>query len=363
MKNNKTVLQNLDLINSISKSNLWGSWCDYLRLCYKHKSQYIEDYLDKLDFDNSNFATEEIGWIVFTISKRPTPSWPALDFACTYNDVSVPCCQFVKFTGSTRHNTNSYWKIDFYGSMFRLIDMWFLKKWIFLLFKVRLSEDEEPKVTRFDYRVDLFFKQYQLVPEVNEFCHYLHEQSRIEEHRSWNELTNWLVWSKTNWRYAIRYYNKLLDSDSKEKVFLYQDYFNWLSVHRCEIEFQPNFLRWYTFYDFFDGVIEKKIESILWLNENLFNWTLFYQYEEDIIIQDKDKSKYLRRYSTSSVRLAKNKINPLIQCYKALFTELEENELKKNMAEFLDFVWQDKNKYKIRYDFLKQEFLDLHKIN
>lgn len=70
----------------------------------------------------------------------------------------------------------------------------------------------------------------------------------------------------------------------------------------------------------------------------------------------------MRKYSTSCVRLAKNKINPLIQCYKSLFSELEESELQKNVWEFLDFIWQDKNVYKIRYEKMKQEFLDLHKI-
>ena len=101
-----------------------------------------------------------------------------------------------------------------------------------------------------------------------------------------------------------------------------------------------------SFYDVYDWVIKDKIESILWIWEKLFNGAIFYQYQEDYTIQDKDKSKYLRRYATSSVRLAKNKINPLIQCYKALFYELEEEELQKNMSEFLDFVWQDKYKYK-----------------
>lgn len=363
MKNKKNVLQNLDLINSISRSNMWGSWCDYLRLCFKDESEYIENLLDKLDFDNSNFCTEEIWWIIFTIKKQPTPSWPALNFSCSYNDISIPCCQFVKFTWSTKHNTNSYWKFDFYGSMFRLFEIWFLKKWILILFKVRVSDIEEPKVTRFDYRIDLFFKEKTLIPEIEDFCHYLHEQSRLEKHYSWYELTNWLVWSKTNWRYAIRYYNKLLDTDSKHKIFIYQDYFDWASVHRCEIEFQPNFLRGYTFYDFFNWNIEKHIESVLWLSRDQFIWTLFYKYEEDYIIKDKEKSKYLRKYSTSSVRLAKNNINPLIQCYRALFMELSEKNLKKNVNEFLDFVWQDKYKYNIRYDKLKKEFLDYYSID
>lgn len=357
----KNVLQNLDLIKSIWNSSMWWSGCDYLRLCFKYWSDFVEDKLSYLDIDNSNFCTEEIWWHIFTISKRPTPNWYALNFSVNFNDVVVPCCQFLKFSWSTRHNTNSYWKFDFYWSMFRLVDIWFFQKSIFILLKTLIS-NEDPKVTRFDYRVDLFFKEYVKIPEISEFCYYLHTQSKLENHYVWNELTNWFVWSKKNWRYALRYYDKLLDTDKKTKVFLYQDYFDWISVHRFEIEFQPNFLRWYNFYDFYNWVIEEKIESILWLNNVVFKWTLFYQYEEDYRILDKDKSRYLWKYATSSVRLAKNRINPLIQCYRALFTELEEEELKRNVSEFLDFIHQDKNTYKLRYDLMKKEFLDLHKI-
>lgn len=200
------------------------------------------------------------------------------------------------------------------------------------------------------------------VPEIEDFVKYIHTQSKTQEFRNWGVLTNWLVWTKTNWRYAIRYYDKLLDSDSKEKVFLYQDYFIYNSVHRLEFEFQPNFLIGYHFYDFYDWIIEQRINIILWLWEKLFNGPLFYQYQEDYIIQDKDKSKYLRRYSTMSLKLSKNWINPLIQCYRSLFLELEVDELKKNVSQFLDFIWQDKHNYRLKYDKMNELFISLHNI-
>lgn len=358
---NKSVLTNLNIVKTIHKFDKWWSGCDYLRLCYKNESEFIEDSINFVDSDNSNFFTREIWGEIFTIQKWFCTLGVSLTFSISYNDISTPVAQFVKYNDHNSWLFKSYWKFDFYWSLFRLIDIWYLQKSIILLLKVLISE-EDPIVTRYDYRLDFFSMKKFKIPEIEEFAKYLHTQSNTDEHRVWNELTNRLIWSKTSWKYAIRYYDKLLDTDKKEKVFLYQDYFIYNSVHRLEFEFQANFLKWYKFYDFYDWVIEQRIEIILWLSEKLFNGALYYQYQSDYTIQDKDKARYLKRYSTSSVRLAKNWINPLIQCYKSLFYELQEEELLKYTTEFLDFVHWDKFTYKLRYDLLKKEFLNLHKI-
>lgn len=362
MKTWKTVLQNLNIYNTIHNFDKWGCGCDYLRLNYKNESEFIEYYINLLDCDNSNFATREVGGCVFTIQKDYNSLGIALTFSCSYNDVSIPCCQFVKFNEHNSYLFKSYWKFDFYWSMFRLVDMGFFEKSIFLLLKVLISE-ENPKITRFDYRIDFFSMKEKKIPSPEKFLKYIHTQSKIRKWEKWGEFESWDIWkSSKNNRYSIRFYNKLLDSDKKEKIFLYQDYFIYNSVLRLEFEFQPNFLKWYTFYDFYDWLIQDKIESILWLSEKLFRGSMFYQYQADYTIQDKDKVKYLKKYSSSSVRLAKNWINPLIQCYKACFYELEEDELLKNVQEFMDFIWQDKHLYKMRYNALKKEFLSLHTI-
>ena len=337
MKNNKTVLQNLNIVNTIHKFDKWGCGCDYLRLCYINESEFIENSINRIDDDNSNFFSFELWEYIFTVQKWYCTLWVSLSFYTSFNDVSVPVAQFVKYNENSRFLFNCYWKFDFYWSIFRLIDMWYFKKSILLLFKVMISE-ENPKITRFDYRLDFFSMKNYKVPEIEEFLNYLHTQSKTSEFREGGELTNWLVWSKNNWRYAIRYYDKLLDTDKKEKVFLYQDYFIYNTVHRLEIEFQPNFLRWYTFYDFYDWVIEQRINIILWLGDSLFKWSLFYQYQEDYVITDREKSKYLRRFATSSIRLAKNRINPLILCYRSLYMDLEKEEFEKNVDEFLSFI-------------------------
>lgn len=364
MKSWKNVLQNLNIYDTIHKFDKWGCGCDYLRFCYKESCDYIEEKIDLLDCDNSNFCTDEIWGIVFTIKKWYCETWIKLDFSVSFNDVSVPVGQFVKFNEHTSYNTKSYWKFDLYGSFFRLIEVWFFEKSMSLLLKVKFSE-ENPKITRFDYRIDFFSITTKKIPAPEKFLNYIHSQSKIRKWEKWNwDFESWDIWkSSRNNRYAIRFYDKLLDSNWKEKLFLYQDYFLYNSVLRLEFEFQPNFLKWYSFYDFYDWVIQDKIESMLWLSEKMFTGPLFYQYDSEYTLNWENKTRYLKKYSSMSIRLAKNGINPLIQCYKSCFYELESEEFLHNIEEFLDFIHQDKNLYKMRYDSLKNIFLDTHKIN
>lgn len=356
------VLESLRLSDTIRKFDKWGCGCDYLRMSYKNSVEFFEDHIWLLDIDNSNFSTINIDWYVFTVQKIYCSQWIWMFFSCSYNDVSVPCFEFVKFNENANYLFKSYWKLDFYWSFFRLVEIWYFPKSIFLSIN-DLFWEENPTLTRFDYRIDFFsYNKKITVPTREEFFSYKHSQSLYDPKYVWEVLTNWLLWSKDNWRYAIRYYDKLVDSDKKQKVFLYQDYFKYKTVHRLEFELQRNFLKWFTFFDFYDWQVQDKIESILHINDKLFNWSIFYQYEDDFRITDKNKVQYLKRYSTSCVRLAKNWINPLIQCYKSLFYELEDNELVNISSEFLDFVQSDKKKYKLHYDKMKKLFLDLHKI-
>ena len=217
MKNNKTVLQNLNIVNTIHKFDKWGCWCDYLRLCYKDESDFVEDSINLVDIDNSNFFTRKIWGHTFTIKKWFCTLWIKLDFSISFNDVSVPVAQFVKFNENSQYLFKCYWKFDLYWSLFRLIDMWYFQKSMILLLKVLISE-EDPKITRYDYRIDFFSMKNYKIPEIEEFINYVHTQSKTSEFREGWELTNWLVWSKNNWRYAIRYYDKLLEGRFYEQL-------------------------------------------------------------------------------------------------------------------------------------------------
>lgn len=365
----KSILNQLSIDKYIKKFDKFWYGCDYLRCNYKNSVEFVENYSFLLDTDNSNFATIDIWDISFTIIKWYTPNWLRLDFSCSFNDVVVPCFQFVKFNESSSYIFKSYWKLDFYGSMFRLLDIWFFEPRIFKDV-IDLFGSENPNITRFDFKID-FFKYFEDVeiPRVKWFFHYLHSKSKFIEYYEdwWDVLTDWTLWKspdkEDNWRYNIRYYNKLIDTNKKNKCFLYQDYFNYKSVHRLEIEFLRNFLKWYKFTDFYEWYIHYKIIWVLWINKSLYSWNLFYQYDRDYRITDKNKITYLKKFSSSVVRLSKNWINPLIESYKSMFKDLEESVLQKQVFDFLDFIGSDRQQYRLLYERKKKLFLDLHKIN
>ena len=367
----KSVLNQLSIDKYIKKFDKFWYGCDYLRCNYKNSVDFIEKYLFLLDCDNSNFVTTDkiCSDVIFTIKKWYTSNWIKLDFSCCFNDVSVPCFQFVKFNERSSYLFKSYWKLDFYGSMFRLLDIWFFEPSIFKNV-IDFFGFENPDITRFDFRIDFFsfFKDVE-VPSVKWFFHYLHSKSKyIEYHNNWwDSITDWSLWKmpnkEDNWRYIIRYYDKLIDSNEKWKCFLYQDYFNYKSVHRLEFEFLRNFLKWYKFTDFYEWFIHDKIIGVLWLNNYKYSWNLYYHYDVDYRITDKNKVAYMKRFSASVVRLSKNWINPLIESYKSMFMDLEESVLQKQVFDFLDFIGSDKHKYRLSYERMKKIFLDLHKID
>lgn len=338
------MLESIDLKKFWKKFDSMGVWCDYLRLSYFNYSEFIEDRLFLLDSDNSNFGTITINNIVFTYQKVPCSIGTALIFSCSYNDVSVPVFEFVKFNENTAFLSDRYWKLDFYWSFFQLWCVWFFDDLDLMISMICFSISwENPKVTRYDYRID-FFNRLKEIP-VDDWGKVLtiKTQTKVDPKYTWDQLTNWLVWKKDTGTYCVRLYNKLIDTDIKDKLFLYQDYFNYKTVQRLEFEFQRNFLKWFTLEDYFDRTIQKKIESLLHINEKLWSWFVCYVYDSSREITDKNRSRYIRRFNNMSVKLAKNNINPLLLSYEILYESLEKEELYEIVNDFLEvYIWNAK---------------------
>ena len=343
-----------NMIESIDIKEYWKEfdtiwvWCDWLRLSYCRWSDFIDERLSILDTDNSNFGTCTINDFVFTYQKIPTPLWLSLHFSYSYNNVSVPVFEYVQFNENTKFITNRSGKLDFYGSFFRLWEIWEFETDLLLSTICFYISDEDPRVTRFDYRVDYFSRLNNIsIPNWKDFVD-IRSDCKVDPKYTWDVLTNWLVWKKDTGTYCIRLYNKLLDSDLKEKVFLYQDFFNYKTVQRLEFEFQRNFLKWYFLSDYFDWNIQNKIESILWFNDNFWSGAICYHYDSSEEITDKNRSSYIRRFSNMSLKLQKNWINPLKQVYEILYEEMEYKELESVVNDFLkEYV---KNAKKDLYD-------------
>lgn len=337
------MLESIDIKKYWEKFDTIWVGCDYLRLSYIHWSEFIEEKLSLLDCDNSNFGTCTFDDVVFTFQKLPTPLWMWLIFTCSYNDVSVPVFEYVKFNENTSFLTWRYWKLDFYGAFFRLWEIWYFDSDSMLSLICFYINSEDPRITRYDYRVD-YFSRFNSVP-VESWKRLLdmRSDSKVYSDCVWDVLTNWLVWKKDTGTYCIRLYNKLLDTDIKDKLFIYQDFFNYKTVQRLEFEFQRNFLKWFTLDDYFDWSIKNKIESILWINGDLWSGAICYKYNSSDEITDKNRSSYLRRFNKMSIKLQKNWINPLKQVYEVLYEELEKDQLDKVVNDFLK-VYIDNSK-------------------
>ena len=329
------MLESIDIKGYWKKFDTIWVGCDWLRLSYEFWSEFIEDKLSLLDSDNSNFGTVTINDIVFTFHKIYCSIWVWLYFTTSYNEVSVPVFEYVKFNEQTRAFSDRYWKLDFYWSFFRFCEISWINVDLLISIICFYISTEDPRVTRFDYRID-YFSRLKDIPVAywNKFLT-IRPDCKVDPKFTWDVLTNWLAWKKNTGTYCVRLYNKLLDTDIKDKIFIYQDFFNYKTVQRLEFEFQRNFLKWYTLQDYFDWSIRNKIESILWINDKFWSSAICYKYDSSEEITDKNRSSYIRRFNNMAVKLQKNWINPLKQVYEILYEEMEYKELESVVNDFL----------------------------
>lgn len=305
----KSVLNSIRIYENLSKFNNIDFWCDYLRLSYTHWILKFDELLFWVDSDNSNFWTLEICDHVFTYTKMLTPNWFALTFLTEFNWVVVPIFQYVHFN---KQSTLLFWKsakLDVYGAYFRLES---IGEFGFhsLFHYIQWLSVENPEITRFDYRVDYFSRDKFIdVPLPEDILWYIHSKSSRTEWKKWNDLVDWHIWNSETWRYAIRYYDKKIDTNKKDKWFLYTDFLDYKSVHRLEIEFWRAFCREYSLSDI--SFLEDKIIWVLGINWMIYDKSIFYQYSSDSEITLENAWNYIKRFQNLSSKLFKSWYNPL----------------------------------------------------
>jgi len=308
MRNN--VLSQLKIDKNRENFDFFDYWCDYLCLSYSQPVEYFENLLFWVDFDNSNFWNVEFNWYEFTYFKTSISLWYAINFMYVYNWTSVPIMQYVKFNSNTRRITWKNAKIAIYWSYYRLEQIW--EFWAgFLHWQIKSFSSEDPRILRYDMRFDYFsLKNSIAIPEIPEICWYLHTQSTTIEWREWNKLIDWSVWNWETWRYKIRYYDKKIDTDKKQKRVLYSDFMKYKSVHRLEIEFLRQFTRVYSLSTIVD--LEAKIMWVLNLTENARNSrsSMFYRYDSSKEINSENYWKFFDRYISATKKLIRAWYNP-----------------------------------------------------
>lgn len=304
----KTVLNSIKIKENLKNFDKIDFGCDFLTLSYTDSIHYFNELMFWIDNDNSNFWVLNICWHSFSYNRLVTWNWIWLTFIVDYNWIPTPIFQYVKFD---KHNRELLWKsakITIYGAYFRLQAIWEFD-YKELLNYIKSISWEDPVITRYDFRIDYFsFNKEVCTPWITDILWYIHSQSNIVTWKQWWKLIDWRVWSPNSWKYIIRYYDKKIDTNKKDKRFLYTDYLDYKSVHRLEIEFGRNFCREYSLSDL--SWLERKVINVLWLGSTIFDSNLFYQYNSNSEITLDNATNFIKRYNNLSDKLFKAWYSP-----------------------------------------------------
>ena len=338
----------------IKNCEQWITWSDYLKLSMKWELELINKR-SMLDIDNSNYG--HFNWLLwkYTIT-RDSHKWDTL-YKLIYSPFdeslpsSIPILKFEIYT-----NGKSFIEgktiIMFYSSVFRLIQMWYVKSIDALLLDITTQGDlnllKQARITRIDWHIDWMYDikkevcKHDLIVDFRKDTHQsIYKLPRSEQEnyeniaqairiadkaKDWNKvhfksikltkendiLTWWTIWKRTsdNQRILIRMYDKLLDTIAKWKVGLYQDYFEFKTVNRLEVQFWIKFFdkeknkAIYTFEDLEEAY--RKCRCFMWLEKGDF-WNYFYDESKTVDYKSVD---YIRNYVSRWRKIHSQGINP-----------------------------------------------------
>lgn len=318
-------LANLKNVNFLKRCDELRHWIDYLRLNFIQPIKFFEDKLRWL-VSNSNFIVED--W--FTYTKITLGSGLCVMVTYSYNNISFPVLLYNVFSWNGIYK--KYARMDFYWTFFRLIEIGEFPKNYFLDYVKNLT-DENPTISRIDYCFDLFHKTPKNLPQRKTILKEINSSTKWYINTTWNMNTSRSYGSKTNKRYIVRMYDKLLDILSKNKQFIYTDYLKYDSVHRFEVEFWPKFCRWYSFDNFND--LLQKTYSYLWINNETFTGSMFYQYSSKYEISERNKTQYIKKYLGQTKKLFDAWFNPHTINLLGLCVHTQTKYDKKQHAKYL----------------------------
>lgn len=307
-------LANLRNLNFLKGADRVRYGIDYLRLNFDKPIRFFSDKMSWL-VSNSDTIVED--WR--TYSKIPLPFGICCMVSYSYNGISIPIMLYNTFWGNSI--IQKYARLDFYGSFFRLINVWEFPEDYFTSF-VKNITDETPTISRIDYCYDLFYENEKELPNPKKILKEVNNSTKVCIYKKGlDQNESWSCWSKTNKRYLIRYYNKLLDTQKKWKYFLYGDYLHWKWVHRFEIEFWPKFTRGYTLESIWSLLL--KIQYFMGISDDFFNGTMFYKYESKFELNEYNKTRFFKQFVSKAKKIFYAKLNP----YEVVFNWIEGDPL------------------------------------
>lgn len=330
------------------RTSKWSQWIDFLGLAIYWELNFSEHF-EKLDSDNSNQAFIEWEYFTFTISKSSNNRYSSLRISISVDGVAYPVIEIRDFSGKKWWFIACDYSVYVYWTLFRLIERWDIEPLDRMLCDLFDENDlhviSSARINRIDYRLDLFFDTDRRIPTINkvlskkdttsysEFSltkeshkNYkdwknviaLHNKikqwekpkfTQIQKQKEWSYMNWWTIWQKKTKTVRIRMYNKLLDSLSKWKYGLFDDFFTYWSVYRLECEFRDKFCKWFLWDDFTLNNIEELVEkckSYMWIQPK-WNATYFYEPNYDL---KKLNVSYINKYTKAWEKIMMNKICP-----------------------------------------------------
>lgn len=332
-------------------SEKYNKYIDYLRL---NISQYDdENWICKLferknlllDTDNSNMCIEYMHHFDVTFQKVNLPHWLGIIWSIAYNGKSMPVFIIQKYSKHNQKLLKSWWKIDYYGQYFRLMELWIIKDFFFADMVKKLE------ISRIDYKLDLFnYRPNQSTTWYVKYDYFItNKSSFVRQHWTFDlngknkNIHSWSIWNKENKTCVIRWYDKLKDSEAKGKTFLYQDYFDFETVFRIEFEYWIKFCKGFSF-DRLDALV-KKIENNIWLNYNAQKEKEYFTYEKLDFSDSLERVRFLKYFQWYAKTLIKNWINPYYyidnQMTRQWFQEFEIYYYKNKPEQYITENWND----------------------
>jgi hypothetical protein len=167
-----------------------------------------------------------------------------------------------------------------------------------------------------------------------------HNNLHIERYFLKGKIQTWWNYgSRANKSIFIRAYEKIIDSMTKGKWSLYEDYFAYSNVYRLECEFRIKFNKkqenWkivnYSYAELSE--LEIKAQEYMWLSDTNTNKKYIYQYNNTSGVLN--NIKYFRDFGGRWFKLAISGQNPFIVLHKQLTRKVIETQIKQELFDTL----------------------------
>jgi len=278
----------------VKDSDEWSYGVDTMRLNIKTEPEKgniikIIEKLRLVDEDNSNYSYIYLDSKKLLLSKMRTKKGYGIMGIIIYLDIPVPLFFLEEYGAGIRDITRSWGNIIYYSWYYRLLIIGGVSTPLQKFFN---WVNEDLFVTRFDFRVDFFYKEKTKIFRPSLITK-IRKRSKIKYHIKGENIESWSYWDRKSKRYLIRWYDKLQDSIVKNKFALYKDYFKFQSVYRLEFEFLNHFCKSKDFknvkFQDFQYLLDKA-KALMDVDKSF--WPIFQGKNETDINEIKDRYKY-----------------------------------------------------------------------